>query len=329
MTPSGGRGSGRSGGRSSGRGAGRRRARSRQLPKVQRVAAYAVILRGEGAEQRILLSRLADKVSETPLWTLPGGGLDHGEDPRAAVVREVYEETGLPVEVGETAWVLSYHQRRAWRLGTRVDSHALRIVYDGWVPVDAPEPRTTEIDGSTAEAAWIPLADVLSGDVPTVALVKEALKAHRPARLQRVAAYAWITRGSGDDARVLLTRISERGYHSGSWTLPGGGIDFGERPRAALVREVREECGIECSVGDVLTIDDISVTGTAPSGRHEEFHGVHLVFAADVGEGAEPRVVEVDGTTDAVDWVPLAAVESGEIDVLPVVRSALAAWRRG
>jgi 8-oxo-dGTP pyrophosphatase MutT (NUDIX family) len=306
----------------------RRRSRSRSLPKVQRVAAYAVVLRVVDGEPMILLSRLSDALVKTPTWTLPGGGLDHGEDPRAAVVREVYEETGLPVEIGETAWVFSAHRANTWRRGRRVDAHALRIVYDGWVPVDAPDPRTVEVGGSTAEAAWQPIAKVLDGSLLTVDLVREALEVHRPARLQRVAAYALIVRRCGAGEEVLLTRISARGYHSGSWTLPGGGIDFGEQPRVALAREVREECGVECTVGDVLEVDDVTVTGTAPSGRHEDFHGVHLVFAATVPADAEPRVAETDGTTDAVAWVRVGDVEAGTVDVLDVVRSALAARAR-
>ena len=45
---------------------------------------------------------------------------------------------------------------------------------------------------------------------------------------------------------------------------------------------------------------DLHFSGTAPSGRFEDFHGVHLIFAGSVADGVEPRVVEVDGTTDAV-----------------------------
>ena len=114
----------------------------------------------------ILLSRLAPTVTPDELWTLPGGGLDHGEDPRDAVVREVHEETGLDAVIGETARVYSAHLPGVWRDGRRVDAHALRIVYDGWVPLDAPAPRVVEVGGSTMEAAWQPVDDVLDGTVP-------------------------------------------------------------------------------------------------------------------------------------------------------------------
>jgi 8-oxo-dGTP diphosphatase len=299
----------------------RRRGRRRApAPQVQRVAAYAVVLR----DQRILLSRLSAQVTKNELWTLPGGGIDHGEDPRQAVVREVYEETGLPVEVGESTRIYSVHQPDAWRQGRRVDAHALRIVYEGWVPKDAAEPRTTEVDGSTAEAAWVPVDDVLSAAVPVVPLVLEALADVGVTRRQRLAAYALAVR---DDA-VLLTRVSPRGFHSGSWTLPGGGVDHGESPRAALGREVLEECGVPCAVGEVLEVDDSHFDGTAPSGRWEDFHGIHLVFAATVPDGVEPCVTETDGTTDAVAWVPLADVASGRVPVLDVVTRALAARER-
>ena len=124
---------------------------------------------------------------------------------------------------------------------------------------------------------------------------------------------------------MLLTRISPRGHHSGSWTLPGGGVDHGESPREALEREMQEECGVTCVVGALLDVHDVHFSGTAPSGRHEDFHAVHLVFAATVPEGAEPRVTELDGTTDAVAWVPVDALGTEEWPVLDVVRAGLAA----
>jgi len=287
------------------------------LPKVQRVAAYGLVLRGRS----ILLTRLASRISADERWHLPGGGVDHGENPRDALVREIREETGLEAEVGETARVYSAHRPGMWRQGRRWDYQALRIVYDAWVAVDAPEPRVVEVDGSTVDVAWHALADVRSGDLAVTEIVTEALADHEPFRLQRLAVYAVVRRG-GD---VLLTRISARGAHPGAWTLPGGGLDHGEAPRDAVVREVREECGIEVVVGDLLDVHDTHFQGTAPSGRFEDFHGVHLVFRGTVAAEAEPHVVETDGTTDAVAWVPVADVESGAIRVLDVVRAALAA----
>ena len=287
------------------------------LPRRQRVAAYAVIIRDE----QMLLSRLAERISPQELWTLPGGGIDHGEDPRDAVLREIREETGLEAVVGEQARVYSAHMPHARRDGRRSDYHALRIVYDAWVQPDAPEPRVVEVDGSTVDAAWHSLADVLDGTVPTVPMVTQALEDWSPFRMQRVGAYALIRRGED----VLLVRFSAKGFHTGSWSLPGGGIDHGERPAAALVREVEEECGVEAEVGDLLHVHDQHFSGTAPSGRFEDFHAVSLVFEATVPDDAAPRVVEVEGTTDAVEWVPLSEVTDGSRPVLDVVHEALGA----
>jgi ADP-ribose pyrophosphatase YjhB (NUDIX family) len=279
------------------------------------VAAYAVIVRDE----RILLSRLAERISRDELWTLPGGGLDHGEDPRDAVIREIHEETGLDAVVGEQARVYSAHMPHARRDGRRSDYHALRIVYDAWVAPDAPAPRVLEVDGSTVDAAWHPLHDVLDGTVPVVPMVTQALADWSPFRMQRVGAYALVRRRD----EVLLVRFSEKGFHTGSWSLPGGGLDHGESPATALVREVEEECGITPDVGELLLVHDEHFSGTAPSGRYEDFHAVALVFAATVPVDAVPRVVEVGGTTDTVAWVPIAGLTDGSHHVLDVVHEAL------
>lgn len=286
-----------------------------RLPQRQRVAAYAVIIR----DGRILLSRLAARVTSGELWTLPGGGIEHGEDPRDAVVREVAEETGLDVTVSREARLYSMHNRRA-RFGKgKADYHAIRIVFEGWVPADAPQPRVVEVDGSTAEAAWQPLGDVLDGTLPVTPLVVEALRDHEHHRHQRVAAYAVVRRGD----EVLLTRLSGRAHLPGVWTLPGGGIEHGERPAVGLAREVAEECGVTCEVGALLDVHDVHLVGTAPDGRTQDYHGVHLLYEGSVPDGATPRVVEVDGTTDAVEWVPVADVVEGRREVLDVVRHAL------
>jgi 8-oxo-dGTP pyrophosphatase MutT (NUDIX family) len=149
------------------------------LPRRQRVAAYAVILRERGGAVEILLSRLAPRVSRSELWTLPGGGVDHGEDPRDALIREVQEETGLDATVGDRARVYSAHMPRSPRDGQLVDAHAIRLVYEGWVPPHSPAPRVVEVDGTTDAVAWVSTADIASGRVDVLDVVTYALGAGR------------------------------------------------------------------------------------------------------------------------------------------------------
>jgi hypothetical protein len=81
-------------------------------------------------------------------------------------------------------------------------------------------------------------------------------------------------------------------------------------------------------VGELVAVHDEAFSGTAPSGRFEDYHAVLLVFAATVDPAADPRVSEVGGTTEAAAWVPVADVRAGTLPVLDVVRHALDAEGR-
>jgi 8-oxo-dGTP diphosphatase len=222
------------------------------LPRRQRVAAYAVIVRSG----RVLLSRLAPSVSDVELWTLPGGGIDFGESPADAVVREVHEETGLRCVLGDPLWVGSAH-RVVDPDTSPTEMHSVRIVYRASVAADAPEPRVVEVDGSTIDARWVDLADVRSAVVPTVPMVLEALSRLRPLIRQRLAAYALVQR----EDQVLLTRNSARGPHPGVWTLPGGGVDHGERPACTWSTQ-------RASTAENLRSTSRTGRPTTPAGRH-------------------------------------------------------------
>ncbi len=138
----------------------------------QRVGAYAVCLRDEA----VLLAQLSHRTSWPGGWTLPGGGVDHGEHPRETVVREVHEETGLVVEVHELLDVDSIHFTGHAPDGTLEDYHSIRLLYRGQV-TERHEPRVIEVDGSTSASAWVTLADVRSGAVDIVNLVRTGLAA--------------------------------------------------------------------------------------------------------------------------------------------------------
>ena len=117
-------------------------------------------------------------------------------------------------------------------------------------------------------------------------------------RMTRLAAYGVIRRNH----EVLLCRIAAAYPAAGMWTLPGGGIEFGEPPDAAALREVQEETGLVARITDTPTI--LSHTGVWPArpGRPGPiaFHHVRFVYPMEI-IGGEERL-EVGGSTDAFGW---------------------------
>lgn len=131
----------------------------------QRVAAYAIVTDGD----RLLLSQLADWIrGAAGMWTLPGGGIDPGEHPVDAVVRECHEETGQQVVVDELVQVQS--QRRQG-FEPEEDFHAVRLIYRAHCPRPTTA-RVLEVDGSTGAAAWVPLAEL--DDLPQAWMIGKA-----------------------------------------------------------------------------------------------------------------------------------------------------------
>jgi ADP-ribose pyrophosphatase YjhB (NUDIX family) len=120
-----------------------------------RVAAYALCVR----DGQVLLAR-SPAEDGTPEWVLPGGGMEHGEDPYDTVRRELLEETGYRIEVTGLLGVHSF-RRPFPRRGLRrpVDHHSVRLLYAGRVTGGE---LTFEVGGSTDMAAWHDL-DAVAG----------------------------------------------------------------------------------------------------------------------------------------------------------------------
>jgi 8-oxo-dGTP diphosphatase len=122
-----------------------------------------------------------------------------------------------------------------------------------------------------------------------------------PVPVTRVGAYAVVV----VDGRVLLTELAGTTTAPGAWTLPGGGLDHGEAPVDAVVREVLEETGHVLVAPRLVDVGSAHFVGRSPSGRLEDFHGVRIVYRADVEEVRQPEVLDVGGSTSAAAWVPL------------------------
>ena len=75
------------------------------LEPLRRIAAYAVCTDAEG---RVLLVRASTSSGTPGVWSLPGGAVDHGEDPNHTVVRETAARPGVsPEDVIEHFWLHS------------------------------------------------------------------------------------------------------------------------------------------------------------------------------------------------------------------------------
>lgn len=123
-----------------------------------------------------------------------------------------------------------------------------------------------------------------------------------PVVRQRLAAYAITLSPLG----ILATQFSDKTAVPGLWGLPGGGIDDGEAPAQAVVREVDEETGQRLEISHLLDVQTDHWIGRSPTGLLEDFHAVRIIFAGRCPDPAAPVVHDVGGTTAAAAWIPLA-----------------------
>lgn len=107
------------------------------------------------------------------------------------------------------------------------------------------------------------------------------------------------------EGKLLLVK---RGVEpaKGRWTIPGGAVELGEGIRDALIREVKEECGLDVEIERLLdVVDNITMD---EEGRLQ-FHFVILDFLARVRGGT---LKPADDAQDA-RWIPLEEVETYDL----------------
>ena len=104
------------------------------------------------------------------------------------------------------------------------------------------------------------------------------------------------------DGKVLLCLPKDRSYSY----LPGGHIEFGETGREALVREMKEETGLDATAGELLGVVESSFVQKGE--RHCEINLIYEMKIREQGTGNREQVKSCE------DWICFDWVDCDKLD---------------
>ncbi|RLK03702.1 (deoxy)nucleoside triphosphate pyrophosphohydrolase [Ruegeria conchae] len=118
------------------------------------------------------------------------------------------------------------------------------------------------------------------------------------------------------EGRVLLAQRPEGKSMAGLWEFPGGKIEPGETPEAALIRELHEELGIDTWASCLAPL-------TFASHSYDDFHLLMPLFACRKWEGI-PQSKE----RQALKWVRANdlrnySMPAADVPLIPILRDWL------
>jgi 8-oxo-dGTP pyrophosphatase MutT (NUDIX family) len=258
---------------------------------------------------RVLMQERDEHAPVWPeMWCFPGGGLDEGETPVAAAVRELAEETGVRLAPADLTDLGRFELVTADRGAFHFHAFVARTTRS---EVECHEGRQMVF----VDSAPLPDVDV----VPSTALVAPVLR-------QWIADHPFVPDpGARTFASIVLVDregrilLQERDEHAPidpeSWGLAGGHVEPGEDFEPAAYRELEEETGLRLTPGTLALFGEFVVDHTRAHGtwdRMQVFVAATDLTDADIDcrEGrqivfVEPDVARgLDLTSAAADVVP-------------------------
>lgn len=125
------------------------------MPTTTVIVAAAILFR----EDRVLLSQRKTGAHLAGAWEFPGGKVEPGEDPRAALARELDEELGIAADIGDIVEVTFHHYADA-------DKAVLLLFYEAKLRADSAPPIARDVAAfewagiDRLDASRFPAADV-------------------------------------------------------------------------------------------------------------------------------------------------------------------------
>ena len=154
------------------------------------------------------------------------------------------------------------------------------------------------------ELAWLLDPDLYRGAAPT------------GGQVTRIAAYA-LTVDEAD--RILLARLTYPELKAGWWTLPGGGLGFGELPTEAVLRELTEETGLTGAVESLAGVESWVRRGAVAGGIADDFQAIQIIYRVRITGGTLTN--ELDGSTDEAAW--FTRDELAKVQLVELVEAGL------
>ena len=265
-------------------------------PHVEVAAAYI------SSKGRILLLQNSPHKSEAGAWGVPAGKLEEGETPLQAVKRELFEETGI--NLSEEAF---------FSCGTLyISKPEVNYVYYLFGAMLNTEPLV-QFCAEHSAYQWVSKEEaeqltLMKGAQAALAVYYKNLS-KKKREGSSVNVYLVLRKGN----EILLHLRKNTGYCDGYYGLIAGHVEDGESAVDAMIREAREEAGIEIEAASLKMVHAIH--------RKTNRQNIDLFFTCDAWEGT-PTNLEVEKCA-SLDFFPMDQLPSHTIDYIQEALKAI------
>ena len=251
---------------------------------------------------KLLLLQYSTEKVHVGKWDVPGGKLEENETPQEGAIRELFEETGIVLDQSsKVQHVLSLYIRG------KLDYiyHQFKIQLDQIPPVHLSSEHLNFIWASGQDLKKLPLVE-RADDV--LQFYRTALTNKRGAA--SVNAYLILRK----DDQILFHLRKNTGYCDGMWSLVAGHVEAGESATVAMIREAREEIGLDLSPSQIKAVHVMH--------RKSDRDNVDIFFDCPSWEGSvsnrEPEKCA------QLEFCPLDALPSPLIDYITTALKCIA-----